>query len=170
MAKKLISLFVAAMMLLAVVPSAAFARVAEEPRPAAVIDTVEITGFTPPVWGEHPDCEVEVPSGAHYSITDTYWYIYYSNGVNGFLFPTEYFNANNSTVSQVFNVTPEEGYTMANDVTVTINGDPALVDYVAWRSDGYLYVTTVDYHMVEPGSDAPNVLHAANVSSSPFPA
>ncbi len=163
MAKKLISLFVAAMMLLAVVPSAAFARVAEEPRPAAVIDTVEITGFTPPVWGEHPDCEVEVPSGAHYSITDTYWYIYYSNGVNGFLFPTEYFNANNSTVSQVFNVTPEEGYTMANDVTVTINGDPALVDYVAWRSDGYLYVTTVDYHMVEPGSDAPNVLHAANV-------
>ena len=41
------------------------------------ITEIYIDGFTPPVWGEHPDFEVEVPSDAHYHldmVPVSWWY------------------------------------------------------------------------------------------------
>lgn len=121
-------------------------------RPIELIDTIEINDFVIPEWGEAPFYDVTVPEDAHYSIvyTDWNWYSYmYDDGDmmgDGDLFDNEEY-----VYYQYFQVVPDEGYAFSEDVTVTINGDPAIVDNYDWNANmGYEWIFTIDYSVSAP--------------------
>ena len=59
--------------LLALAPITALAEGAAPRDDPYEIREVRIEGFTVPAWGEHPDYEISVPEGAHYSLTYYDW-------------------------------------------------------------------------------------------------
>ncbi|MBP0967673.1 MAG: hypothetical protein J5722_08565 [Oscillospiraceae bacterium] len=64
MAKKLLALLVAAIMVLVLVPAAAFAKTtSKDVAPLEVIDLIEISGYVRPAYGEHPNFNLTVPEG-----------------------------------------------------------------------------------------------------------
>ena len=92
----------------------------EETEPC-VISEINIEGFTAPVWGAHPDLEVNVPEDANYTLEEWYWSDYHNH-----LLPEETFDNNNYYM--FFHVLPNEGCIIAYDATITINNNSELVD------------------------------------------
>ena len=110
-----------------------------EPAPTCVIDTIEIYGFTEPVYGEHPDYAMSVPDGAHYSIDYVDW--------------------------NWWNVDEDNGDILGADeffVTVKVNGDENIIDfeYTGYdETDGFFWAYTVDFEVEAPAC----VITAVNV-------
>ncbi|MBO7492906.1 MAG: choice-of-anchor J domain-containing protein [Bacteroidales bacterium] len=132
-----------------------------EPAPACVIDTIEITGFTEPVYGATPDFDVEVPADADYTLDNVTWMENYSHEMS----TTETFEA--KMYYMVFDIVPNEGCTFADEVTVTINGDASLVDtyWCEFLSNGDYRVITIEYDLSAPPTcEAPTNLTATNIT------
>ena len=124
-----------------------------QPTPPApeVIDEIYVEGFTAPVWGEHPDFDLEVAADAHYSISEVSWQ-YYGDLTYGFLNEDDYFDRED--VSYVLGITlqPEEGYIFAEDVTVFYNGDSSVFDAAEsyFIDDGVFMSFTIQYNLTDP--------------------
>ncbi|MBQ9878859.1 MAG: hypothetical protein IJM45_00340, partial [Clostridia bacterium] len=131
--------------------SVAFTVEAPEPN---YIDSVEILGFTAPEWGANPDLELSVPDGAHYSIalSDTYWDWYVPGGGVGMMTDTDVFDDPEAQYHLYLTIIPEDGWTVAEDFTVTINGGTEYVDMFGYHGGSmpYIYVNTICFQVEEP--------------------
>ncbi|GEM_PF-1952627 len=127
----------------------------ETPPPVGnVIEQVEILDFVEPAWGEAPFYGVTVPDGAHYSISEAYWF-WYNEEDGDEMYDGDLFDDPNKLYYMGITLVPEEGYEfLANeegDIVALINGSEALVDY-AWTEDGEAYVMTIDFTVEDPGA------------------
>ena len=120
------------------------------PEPEAIHE-IYVEGFTAPVWGEHPDFDLEVPADAHYSISEVSWQ-YYGDLIYGFLNEDDCFDRED--VSYVLGLTlqPEEGYVFAEDVTVFYNGDSSVFDAAEsyFIDEGAFMAFTILYNLTDP--------------------
>lgn len=149
MPKRICAIVIAAIML-ATLPAPALAK----NRDTAVIDSIEILGFTAPSWNAHPCYDVYAPEGAHYYIDWSTWY-YYKPGDAGRMYETDLFNDPDMFYYQEFEIWPEEGYTFADDAAVSINGENSLVDSGQWSfGNSYYLVWTVDFSVAPPAGIA----------------
>ena len=138
----------------------------EEPA-SNVITTIEIEGFTAPVYGEHPDYEVSVPEGVHYSVTTTNWN-WFMDGFGNTVFPEDTFDNGDYSYYQYFEITADEGYTFAEDVTVTINGDGTLVDSHGENgSAGSQWINSIFFTIEAP---EPNYITSVELNDFTVPA
>ena len=123
----------------------------QTPPEPEVINEIYVEGFTEPVWGEHPDFDLEVAADAHYSISEVSWQ-YYGDLTYGFLNEDDYFNRED--VSYVLGITlqSEEGYVFAEDVTVFYNGDSSVFDATESYliDDGVFKSFTILYNLTDP--------------------
>ena len=112
-----------------------------------VIYDVYIEGYTAPVWGEHPDFDVEVPSAANYSITSVTWFFEGSEDFN--LTSNDIFNRSDGDYYMGIMLSPATGYSFADNVTVYFNGDASINDAPnnTIYSSGSLKVYTINYHL-----------------------
>ena len=110
------------------------------------IHAIEITGFTPPVYGEEADVSLTVPDGAGYSVAEAYWRCAETELE---LYEGDSFAAGNYCLR--FVVAAEEGHPFADDVTVTINGETYLVRTVSYvPSRNVCIIQTCWYRVAEP--------------------
>ena len=116
-----------------------------------IIKEIYVEGFTAPVWGEHPDFEMEVAVDAHYSIREVSWQ-YYGDGIYGFLQVDDLFNHDDLAYALGITFEPEEGYVFAEDVTVFYNGDPSLFDAAEsyFVEDEAYMAFTISFHVSDP--------------------
>ena len=124
-----------------------------EPTPPEpeIIDEIYVEGFTAPVWGEHPDFDLEVAADAHYSISEVSWQ-YYGDLIYGFLNEDDYFDRED--VSYVLGITlqSEDGYVFAEDVIVFYNGDSSVFDAAeSYLIDDEVFMSfTILYNLTDP--------------------
>lgn len=131
------------------------------------IGAIEIGGFTAPVYGAHPDIDVTVPEGAHYQILTSSWNWLY-DGFGNTVDATETFDNGDYDYYQFFEVVADEGYYFADGVTVTINGDEALVgDHGFDGGPNYQYVNSVYFKVDAP---EPDVIDAIEIEDFTVPA
>ena len=138
-------------------------QIPEPPAEPEEVDLIEITGFTAPEWGEHPDYTVEVPEDAGYTIEETAWY-YYGKGA---VAPEDVFDDPNVGYYQYFGIKLKEGYTWASSVGAMIDGQYSLVDFVLPENDPTLKsVYTVQFTVEEPvePTDDPYLITEINVN------
>lgn len=122
-----------------------------EPAPQpGIIDEVYVEGFTEPAWGEHADFELEVPADAHYSINNVIWWWHndHDTGTVG----DETFDREDVAYFMSVELSAEEGYSFAEDVTVYFNGDASLFNANNSYSLGSLFMaTTIDFYVTDDG-------------------
>ena len=107
-----------------------------------MITDVYFNGYTEPVWGEHPDFDLEVPANAHYHITEVWWTW---DGMGGSMqMANETFDENHFYWMSVSFV-PDEGYEIAENCTVYFNGDASICAY-----HDESVASTIRYHLVNP--------------------
>ena len=120
--------------------------------PEYQIDTIELNGFVEPVWGAAPSCNITVPEGANYTITEQGWYYY-----DGMMEPLEdgdLFNVEGREYSMIFRVEPAEGYSFTDEPTVTINGRADLVGFcIVFGVGGNARIDTIDFTVSDPAND-----------------
>ena len=129
--------------------------------PTCVINTIEITGFTEPAWGEHPDNEVTVPADADYTLGSAVWVSWDEANHHEEMMTTEDVFDNEDVVYYMyFQIAPKEGCTFVNPyyVTVTIDDNSEIVEGKN-MDDGILYAWTEEYTVT-----APCVINEANVN------
>lgn len=123
----------------------------QTPPEPEIIKEIYVEGFTAPVWGEHPDFDMEVAADAHYSISEVSWQ-YYGDGIYGFLQVDDLFNHDDLVYALGITFEPEEGYAFAEDITVFYNGDPSLFDAAesCFIEDGAYMAFTIGFHVSDP--------------------
>ncbi|MBO4879360.1 MAG: choice-of-anchor J domain-containing protein [Clostridia bacterium] len=123
MAKKLLALLVAAIMVLVLVPAAAFAKTtSKDVAPLELIDLIEISGYVRPAYGEHPNFNLTVPEGVGYYIDHVVWN-WYNGGTNHLLNSDSVFDQTDGFYYSEIWIYWHDGYTMAEHPTVLINGE-----------------------------------------------
>ena len=132
----------------------------EEAEPC-VINTIEITGFTEPVYGETPDYDVEVPADANYTLGNVYW------SENSIVMNTPVPFGANEYFMNIY-IIPNEGCTFSDEVSVTINGNTEPVDpFSEVISDGSYHIYTIDYTLSAPSTcETPTNLTATNITAT----
>ena len=136
-----------------------------------VINTIEIAGFTEPVYGATPDYDVEVPADADYTLEDMKWKWWTGEGddyTQVTMVSGEVFDNEDNHYYMGFEIAPNEGCSFANEVTVTINGNSDIVDWHFATSSGYT-VYTSDFLVEapdEPSCEAPTGLAASNITAT----
>ena len=120
--------------------------------PEHEITELYVDGFTAPIWGEHPDYEVNVPVGSNYTIDYVDWNWFDFNLENGNVIPVSgTYNNENYVYYMYFEFLPAEGYTFAENVTVYVNGDPSIILNAGLSAYyGYYWAYTIDYTVSEP--------------------
>lgn len=123
----------------------------QTPPEPEIIKEIYLEGFTAPVWGEHPDFDLEVAEESHYSISEVSWQ-YYGEGIYGFLQVDDLFNHDDLVYALGITFEPEEGYVFADDITVFYNGDPSLFDAAEsyFIEDGAYMAFTIGFHVSDP--------------------
>lgn len=123
----------------------------QTPPEPEIIDTIYVEGFTVPVWGEHPDFDLEVAAEAHYSISKVSWQ-YYGDGIYGFLQVDDLFNHDDLIYALGITFEPEEGYVFSEDVKVFYNGDPSIFEAAEsyFIEDGAYMAFTIGFHVSDP--------------------
>ena len=123
----------------------------QTPPEPEIIKEIFVEGFTAPVWGEHPDFDLEVAADAHYSISEVSWQ-YYGEGIYGFLQVDDLFNHDDLVYALGITFEPEEGYVFADDITVFYNGDPSIFDAAEsyFIEDGAYMAFTIGFHVSDP--------------------
>lgn len=119
------------------------------PQPG-IIDEIYVEGFTEPAWGEHADFVLEVPADAHYSINNVIWWWHnaYDTGTVG----NETFDREDVAYFMSVELSAEEGYSFAEDVTVYFNGDATVFNAANSYSLGSLFMaTTIDFYVTDDG-------------------
>ena len=107
-----------------------------------IINNINITGFTVPFWGEHPDYSLTVPDGALYTVDEVIWY--YNNN---YMAPDAIFVDATGYYYMGVSVKPTDGWYISPDATVLFNGDASINDvtFNVLLSDGTLRVFTIDF-------------------------
>jgi hypothetical protein len=128
-----------------------------------IISEIYVNDYTEPYWGAHPDYEVTVPAGAHYSVDEVLWYC-----DNEYMIPNAVFNDAEATYYMSIYLAPESGYAFTSDATVYFNGDASINDagYNSLVGDLF-HAFTIDYHVVY---NAVNEFGAASLAAFPNPA
>ena len=113
-----------------------------------IISEIYIEGFTEPVWGEHPDYELEVSPEAPYTIAHISWhrYVSYDDHV---LEPEEYFDLEDVNYYLFVLLSPKEGFIFDEHPMVYFNNDNSVFDYGAFTDNDYR-VYTIDYQVTNP--------------------
>ena len=117
------------------------------------ITEIYIDGFTPPVWGEHPDFEVEVPSNAHYHLDMVPVSWWYSDGEDTHLMFEEddVFDHEDYEYFMSVAMRADEGYEFADDLVVFFNGDASVFYPYFSGGTGYYYsASTILYSVTAP--------------------
>ena len=116
------------------------------------IDEIYIEGYTAPVWGEHPDVDVEVPAGAHYIIADAFWY---STNLGAIMEPSDVFDDESSAYYMGIDLIPEDGYCFLQNATAFYNGYNTIHDseHNMLYPDGRMRIFTIDRHVFAPLPD-----------------
>ena len=136
-----------------------------------VINKVELTGFTEPVFGATPDFDLIIPEDAHYHFASRTEVVEHGfaessaeTNINGMwwihsevpkdLSREDKFEGGNY-VSQII-VIPDDGYKFAdkNDMTVTINGGKNLIKFFSAYTNE-IYIETNFFTIVNP--DTPEI-------------
>ncbi|MBO6060802.1 MAG: hypothetical protein J6P98_01615, partial [Clostridia bacterium] len=176
MTKRILSVFVAVMMVLALVPAAVSAKAAlgEGAVRDEAIASVEINGFEVPEWCNEPFYNVTVPEGAHYSVDDAAWFMY-STAFFDEMHPGESFDDPSMSYYMGVLLEPEEGWfftedegQLSDDTVVLINGSDQYVNSTYITQDGYLAVYTVSFSVEDPSGE-PIALHEISVNGFEVP-
>ncbi len=116
-----------------------------------VINEIYVEGFTTPVWGEHPDFNLEVAEGSHYSISEVRWY-WINPYIYEFMEENDIFDHDDATYYLSITFEPEEGYVFSEDVTVFYNGDSLIFDAAEsyFIEDGAYMAFTIGFHVSDP--------------------
>ena len=119
-----------------------------------VIDEIYVEGFTAPVWGEHPDFDLEVAEGSHYSINEVRWY-WINPYIYEFMEEDDIFDHVDATYYLSITFEPEEGYMFSEGVNVFYNGDPSIFDATEsyFINDGAFVAFTILYNLTDPTTD-----------------
>ena len=135
--------------LLALAPITALAEGAAPRDDPYEIREVRIEGFTVPAWGEHPDYEISVPEGAHYSLTYYDWNWEDEQGDYDELPPDAVFDNESLGYYMYMNVVAEDGYFFSDEVVFLINGTEEYVRFMFPERVEVAILTT--YFYVENG-------------------
>ncbi|MBR4562576.1 MAG: T9SS type A sorting domain-containing protein [Bacteroidales bacterium] len=114
-----------------------------------IINEIYVEGFTEPVWGEHPDFDLEVAADAHYSIDAVDW-LWSDSISNGALAEEDVFNNEGYSYFMMLTISPEEGYCFTDETTVFYNGDfsPFAQGYII--ASGKFLASTTEYYVTDP--------------------
>lgn len=120
------------------------------------ITEIRVSGFSVPLWGAHPDYELEVADDAPYTIREVFWY--FSNPDDeddvGTLEPDEYFDSEFRSYEMVVRLDAKEGFVFGDEIEVFINDRASLVGMHGMSIQGYYYVYSREYEVdpavVEP--------------------
>ncbi len=109
-----------------------------------IINSINVTGFTVPFWGEHPDYSLTVPAGALYTVDEVTWY--YNNN---HMAPDAVFNDAGGYYYMGVSFKPADGSYISPDAKVLFNGDASINDatFNILLSDGTLRVFTIDFEV-----------------------
>ena len=133
-----------------------------------IIDTIYVEGFTAPVWGEHPDFDLEVAADAHYSINEVRWY-WINPYIYEFMEEDDIFDHDDATYYLSITFEPEEGYVFSEDVTVFYNGDSLIFDTAEsyFIEDGAYMAFTIGFHVSDPSDVVEQTLESLSVWPNP---
>lgn len=165
MTKKFTSFILAVLLMLSVFPAAAFAE--DDEGESKLIDQIGIEEFAVPAYGDmnvYNLLPITEADGSKYNITAYAWCDYDSaTDTCTLLGVFDKFGC--GTYYCYFEVEPVEGYSFAEDVSVTINGSDELVDNDnTMFSDGKWYIYSIDFEICPSAafSDAPGESHWAH--------
>ena len=113
-----------------------------------IINEIYLEGFTEPVWGEHPDYDMNVPDDAPYSLTDLVWHYLYGMSAPEVL-PEEYFDDEEKAYYLAAKFSPKPGYRIAENPTIYFNGNDSLFDTGLIFGDDY-WAFTIDFYVTDP--------------------
>lgn len=124
--KKTVSVILAALLLLALIPVSVFAGGEQAPKDVAIHE-VNIEGFIPPVIGSTPEFSytLYIPEGEPYYILYQYWH---DNTTGGDMFLEQEPFVASHMYSIGCIVCPSAGYYFDDDCVFSFNGDPELMD------------------------------------------
>ena len=134
-----------------------------------LINKIEITGFTEPVYGAKPDFDLTIPEGVHYHFATKeelkecgYGESDIAKNINGvwwddskarsYMSAQETFYDNSKGFASFIILIPNDGYEFANgsDITVTINGTKTLVeDLISFPDTPELGIYTIDFFSIK---------------------
>lgn len=116
-----------------------------------IINEIYVEGFTTPVWGEHPDFDLEVVEGSHCSINEVRWY-WANPDIYEYMEEDDIFDHDNAAYYLSITFEPEEGYVFSNDVNVFYNGDPSIFDAAEsyFFENGAFMAITIGFHVSDP--------------------
>ncbi|GEM_PF-1534834 len=120
----------------------------------APIDTVEIFGFVPPVYGASPNnTDQYIPDGVHYTLNNRTWAYYDPESGASTMPEGAVFDNLNYQYYQVFLILADTGYSFADEVTFRINGREDLVSFTEYHEQGnytYYVVYSARYTVDDP--------------------
>ena len=116
-----------------------------------IINEIYVEGFTAPIWGEHPDFDLEVVEGSHYSINEVRWY-WTNPDIYEYMEEDDIFDHDNAAYYLSITFEPEEGYVFSEAVNVFYNGDPSIFDPAEsyFIEDRAFMAITIDFHVSDP--------------------
>lgn len=118
-----------------------------EPEPT-VINEIFILGFTAPVWGMHPDCELEVDPDAPYTMAEIEWHRYNDNG-DVVVEQDDYFNLEDVAYYLYVLLSPKDGFVFDEHPMVYFDGDNSVFDLGSPSYHDYR-VYTIEYRVTNP--------------------
>ncbi|MBQ2110245.1 MAG: choice-of-anchor J domain-containing protein [Clostridia bacterium] len=127
-----------------------------------IIHEIVIDGFTVPEWNANPDYVVTVPEDAPYSVGYCDWNWYYEDDYeDGDILPENgVFDDEEKLYYMYISINPDSGWTVAEDVVITINGETGYVvnsGYVA--SSNLVWIYTINFTVTEPTEPGDIAIH-----------
>lgn len=125
-----------------------------------IISEIYLEGFTEPVWGEHPDYELTLPSDAHCSIDELFWVWAHDATVTD-LAEEDVFDHEDGAYYMGILLSPDEGYVFAEEMTVYFDGDASIFDTqnsIVYPATGKFQAWTVDFTVTDPAFIAEQTL------------
>lgn len=117
-----------------------------------IINEIHVEGFTEPVWGAHPDFDVTVSSDAHCFIEETRW-VWTNEGSVVELTEEDVFDREEGVYYMGILFSPEAGYVFAEEMTVSFDGDPTILDTlnsIVYPVTGLFQAWTVNFAVEDP--------------------
>ena len=122
-----------------------------------IIDRIEISGFTAPVWGASTNVSgLSVPGDAHYAFytLNTTWVALYGSDAT-ILGSESVFDDEYAEYLLHIELFATGGYVFADEVTVTINGGTSVIYNHGFNADYNVYIVNTVRFTVESGEPAP---------------
>lgn len=110
--------------------------------PSTNITSIYIEGYTAPVYGQHPDYDVNVMAGEPYTIAEVLWW---NDG--RIIEPSDVYGDGQTYMR--LELTPNPGYEFDEYAVAYFNGSNAIHDFDcnSLESDGTLFIYTIDYYL-----------------------